>query len=568
MRLINVKTFIHAGFFLVFALTLAPARLHAGLFEQLAVSGRAMTMGNAVTAYPPGTMAIHFNPAGLTQIEGSQFDNGIGFVLEQREVKFTQGRDENGNYWAPFGGFFNPLNRPEGEPKDPLAGETGKSTLSGYMVVPIVKLELPLLIVPGMGFATHPRGSRWTFGIGQYGPFGVGLTHDRHDPLSFLGQKAFFVRLILAAPAVAYKVSDSLSVGVSVGLGVSTFSFGTNMRSPNDMVALTGALGENTKSLEIPILSELTLPPPWFGGGLNPYDKVGSLEALGEDDFTTSYNIGMLWEPKEWFAFGAVYQSESEVSMSGDYTFRFSQRFQNMVKWMGSSPLLIVTSAILDLPTAPTAAQKGRFTVNMTWPARMQCGVMIKPIDKVRFTCDLHWTDWEAWKALELDFDQKIQLLRLTAILGYLHPANKMVVDLGMKNTYHFSYGMEIQPVDKLKIRLGYEMRPTSIKDNYFGPVPLPDTTIYSFGIGLDVDKKPKPIPKNAGELLKQIEKPNHIDLNFSYILTKDKYVPSNGSINLNSTNFFIPVYNPYAGLNFVQKFAIYSISLNQVYYW
>ena len=567
MRSSGLRILVLAGFFLVIAVSLAPTRLHAGLFEQLAVSGRAMSMGNAATAYPPGPMAIHYNPAGLTQIEGTEFDNSIGFVYMQRTVKFTQGRAENGEYWAPFGGYFNPKNRPEGEPKDPIAGEEGKVS-NGYMVIPIVQVELPLLITPSMSYAHHPVNSRWAFGFGNYAPFGVGLEHDSKDPLSYLGQKAFFLRMILAAPSVAYKVTDELSVGVSVGLGVCVFSFQTKMRSPNDMMALTGALGENTGSLEIPILSELTLPPPWFGGGESPYNTVGSLEALGEDDFTTSYNLGLLWEPKEWFAFGAVYQSESETTMSGDYTFHFSNRFQRMVKWMGSSPLLNITSAILDLPTSPTRTQKGRFNLTMIWPQRFQCGIMIKPIDKVRLTCDLNWTDWEAWKALVLKFDQKIQLLRLTRLLGYQYPADTMYVDLGMKNTLHFSYGMEIQPVDKLKIRMGYEPRPTSIKDRYFGPVPMPDMKIYSIGIALDIDKKLKPSPKDTRELFKQIEKPNSIELNFSYVALENKYVPSNTSINLTSTDLFRPVYNPYAGLNFEQKFANYIISLNQIFKW
>ena len=87
-----------------------------------------------------------------------------------------------------------------------------------------------------------------------------------------------------------------------------------NMRTPNDMVALTGALGEETKGLEIPVVSELTLPPPWFNGGMNPYDTQGSLQMQLEDYITTSYNLGLLWKPYDWFSFGAVYQSESEAS--------------------------------------------------------------------------------------------------------------------------------------------------------------------------------------------------------------------------------------------------------------
>ena len=37
----------------------------AQLANNLAIDVRAMSMGHAVTADPPGIMAIHFNPAGL-----------------------------------------------------------------------------------------------------------------------------------------------------------------------------------------------------------------------------------------------------------------------------------------------------------------------------------------------------------------------------------------------------------------------------------------------------------------------------------------------------------------------
>src|SRR5690606_38501294 len=42
----------------------------AQLGTNLSVDLRALSMGNAVTADPPGVNAIHFNPAALTKIDG------------------------------------------------------------------------------------------------------------------------------------------------------------------------------------------------------------------------------------------------------------------------------------------------------------------------------------------------------------------------------------------------------------------------------------------------------------------------------------------------------------------
>ncbi len=536
----------------------------AGLIEQLAVGTSGMSLGNAVTAYPEGSgaMAVHYNPASLSAL-GTRFDNGLTFTVSKRTINYTQGIDpEVGGLWAPFGGWFN-------NGKDPLDGTEGKLQ-SGYMVIPIIDYEIPYLAGAAMGISYNPPGpkSNWTFGFGQYAPFAAGLKHHEDDPASYLGQYAFFLRMILAAPAVAYRLSETLSVGASVGLGVTLFSFGTNMRTPNTMVALTGALGESTEGLEIPILSELTLPPPWFNGGMTPYAKAGELDLMVEDYFTTSYNLGVLWEPTRWFAFGACYQSESDTTMEGDFKFSYGNEFQRTVAWLGRSPLTIIVSGMFDLPNKAVPNQKGTATVSMTWPSRLQLGIKLRPIKQVTFTCDANWTDWEAWPQLKIEFDQKIQLLRFARMLGYTGGPKTMIIDFGYENTWHFSYGLEIRPVDKLAIRLGYEPRPTSVPDDKFGPMPINDMEIFSAGIGLIVEDHPKPKPHGMHALLQQIQHPTAIDINVSYVNIHDKVVGFDESTNLNSTAFTDIVYNPYAGLIWEQEYSIWIFSLNQVFRW
>jgi long-subunit fatty acid transport protein len=553
------------GYLLVVILFLtAPPVSHAGLFEQLAVSTMGSSMGNAVTAYPPGTLAVHYNPAGLADIPGTRYDNGLVFTNTYRVVKFHQGIDpQTGKPWAPMGGFFN-------NGRDPLDGARGKQS-SGYMVIPIIDYEIPYLAGAAMGISYKPPSpaySRWTFGFGQYAPFAAGLKNQTGSPLSILGRKAFFLRMILAAPAVAYRLTDTVSVGASVGLGVSLFSFETYMRNPNDMAALTGVLGKSTEGLEIPVVSELTLPPPWFNGGMTPYARHGHLDLLVEDYFTTSFNLGVLWEPVDWFAFGAVYQSKSDSVMEGDFKLEYGPEFRRTVDWLGKSPLTIISSAIFDLPNHSVPYQKGTATVSIPWPARVQFGVKMKPVKQVTITCDAHWTDWASWPALIIDFDQKIQLLRFARMLGYQHSVSSLVVTNNLKNTWHLSYGLELKPSNKLALRFGYEPRPTSVRNELFGPIPFSDIQIFSGGLAIVEDPKPKPRPKNMHELLAQIRQPQEIELNVSYVKLKDKTVLNNTSKNLNSTVFTDIVYNPYAGLDWSQKMHIWTFSLNQVFKW
>jgi len=548
----------------LFSITLfLPVQARAGLFEQMALCPAASSLGIAVTAYPEavGALAVHYNPALLSAIEGTRFDNAVAFAKEYRRTEYELGNDPGtGNKWTPFGDFFG---------YDPLDGKGGKLS-SAYMVIPIVDYEIPYLIAPAMGLSYKPPDpeSRLTFGFGQYAPFGVGMRHSAEDPNSLMGKKAFFLRMCLAAPAVAYKVTDTFSIGASVGIGISLFSFETDLRSPNTMVALTGALGKSTEGLEIPVISELTLPPPWFGGGMSPYEKMGNVKLMVEDYFTTSYNLGAYWEPYPWIAFGACYQSESDTTMEGDYKVTYGERFQKTINWLGRSPLTIIIAAMFDLPNQAVPDQKGTATVSMTWPSRLQLGMRLRPIKQVTFTCDAHYTDWEAWPQLKMEFDQKIQLLRLARMLGYSYGPKAMVINLGVENTWHFSYGLEIRPIKKLALRFGYEPRPSSIPDESFGPVPMADMQFFSAGIGLTLEDKPKPRPKGLHALLQQLQHPSAIDLNVTHMVMDDHKIKYNQSTNANSTDFTKVVYNPFAGLIVDQEFSAWIFSLNQVFKW
>ncbi len=541
-----------------------PSLLSAALYEQLVTSPLASSMGSAVTAYPPGAMAIHYNPAGLATIPGTRFDNGIGYVNTFREVSYHQAIDPTtGKPWAPFGGWFN-------HGIDPLDGMKGRQS-SGFTIIPYIDLEIPYLITPGMGISykpPDPKYSRWTFGFGQFATFGAGLKNSKGNPISYLGQKAFFIRMSFITPAIAYQLTDTVSIGAAVGLGPSVFMLETNMRTPNDMGALTGALGESTRGLEIPVVSELTLPPPWFNGGMTAYATHGHVKMMMEDYLTTSYNLGMLWQPYDWFAFGACYQSESEANMEGNFKFTYGSEFRRTVDWFGRSPMTIITSAIFDLPNKSVPFQKGTATMDLTWPARVQLGVKLRPVKQLTMTCDANWTDWAVQKAWVFQFDQKIQLLRFARMLGYRYSPDTQVIVHNFKNTWHMTYGLEIRPVNKFYLRLGYDARPTSVHNNLFGPLPFPDLKIYSAGIGLVVDDKPKPSPKNFKELQTQIEHPNEVNIVVSYIKLNDKTVKSNSSVNYNSTVFTNIVYNPYAGLDVHQEMHLWWFAINQIFKW
>jgi len=504
----------------------APAR--ASFHEQIALDTEAISLGNNVTAAPPGIMAIHYNPAGLSLLsEGSFISQGLTVPVIRVTSKFTA----DPNFQGFAGGTFN---------QDPLAGTQGTST-SGKMYIPFVG-EVNTLIAPSLGFSYRAPGSKWTFAIGQYAPFGVGVNHgDPNDPARFGGQSVYQQHLIYAAPAVSYQVTDTLSIGASVGLGQTAMGAKLDMRSPNDLVAMTRVLGNATSGLEIPILSELTFPAPWFGGGVGPYDKLASMQVKMRDDFSPSYNLGVLWKPADWFQAGIDYQSAIHTTLVGSYSIQYSDQWQRMVNWFGSSPTLMVVSGMFGLPTKAVAQQSGVVTENFTFPQIVNVGVKVKPVPRLALFSDLHWANWSTIKNDRIVFDQKIQLLQFVKVLGYSGGDNTLLINRNLKDTWNYGFGAEYQLFDWLFLRAGYERRRSSTRaDLYDLLYALPDLDSYGAGLGIKL--------KNGVS----------VDLAAGYLVNKCFTIADNGSANLNSTDFTKPVYNPYAGLIYQQKTVSY----------
>lgn len=547
------------GFILLLLILLClPRQGSAGLFEQLAVETRANSLGNAVTADPQGPISAHYNPAGLDRVRGTEASMGMAIIpVLNFKGKFTQGIDPStGKLWAPFGGIFN-------NGIDPEAGH--ESATNPSIELPFTG-ALPMLTAPYLGVVHHAPDSPFAYGFSLYVPYGAGMDHtDPSDPYRFLGKRMSLLRMTMG-PAISYRVAKSLSIGASFGLGLASMGFETRMRSPNDLVAMTGALGDATRGLEIPIISELTLPPPWFGGGIGAYEDIGGLKFFAEDNLTTSFNIGLLWEPVSWFAAGGVYQSESKAEMKGKYNMSYSQSMQNTINWLGSSPTTIIMASMLDLPTHCPPEVNGNMSVGVVFPARAQLGVKLQPHRRIKFLADAHWTQWSAWKSIDIVFDRDNELMRLVKLMGYTGGSRTLRLVNNFKDVWHFSYGMELQPFDFLTLRLGYEDRPTSVQDDYFGPIPMTDMKLYSAGLGIAL---PPPERKYKGlfGLMMHMLHPNKVDLGFTWMDSEYK-VRFNQSKNFNSTDFTHIIYSPFAGLEYEQKITAYFVTFNMTYLW
>ena len=149
------------------------ATAFAGGFAVYEWSARGDALGGAMIARADDPSAIVYNPAGITQLEGTQVLTGMAWLSPRGEVKFKS---------------------------------TGNSTEAKEL-----KHFVP------HGYATFQYSDRVTFGVGAYTRFGLANEFDQGWEGSFDNYKAS-LHTYTVAPTAAIKLTDDLSFGLSLEL--------------------------------------------------------------------------------------------------------------------------------------------------------------------------------------------------------------------------------------------------------------------------------------------------------------------------------------------------------------
>ena len=506
-------------------LALGATAAHAALTDNLAVSPVAMSMGNAVTADPPGLDSIHFNPAGLAKITSNTRSDTIFGAALRVTASFHQpaGFDVGG---------FN---------EDPLNGTTSDHNKQAIFI-PIAGVpspRIPIALAAGLGLSWHNEGSPWTFATATYVPQAVGIdrTKNPNDPARFDGKQVVIQRLVYLSPSVGYKVNDTFSVGLAVPIAHQGFALDTEMRFPNKLLGIIGKLqdawcGDNGNPLDTLGFGLCgTDSSGQQSGRLRPFNSVGEMRFAATSPADVTYNIGALWQPTDSIGFGAVYQSGSRTVMTGDFNFHANPMLPEFVRHMYQSLFGPIVASMFGFPTSIPTDQGGNFTMVLPFPAHTQFGLKLKPITGVQWNFDAGWTDWKKWDQLTFQFDQNVNLLDMARLFGQAD-SSKLVIPRGYRSVWSYGTGLQFDVYDGVKLRLGYEPRRSSVPANKIDLIaPMPDLRVKSIGASYQMHDGMK------------------LETAFSY--AKGRFnVPAGTDCNLNCDNFFNVIYNPYAGLD------------------
>ncbi|RKG32116.1 putative pilus system OmpP1/FadL family transporter FilD [Acinetobacter tianfuensis] len=526
----------------------------AQLGTNLSVDMRALALGNAVTADPPGISAVHFNPAALTKIEGLQTDvQGIVANFDiQREFSVPAG-------YNVFGYSDDPIVCHDGPEVSADLCTDFKGTVKGdveyaSLYVPGLKKMVDLgegipLAAPTAGIAYNPPGSKATYATAVYAPLIAGFGAENGNPGNYMGQQVALERITYLSPTMAYQVNDQLSIGGGIGMSYQAIALKTDLRFPNELIGMLRMIDEVVctpfKDNSDIITDILLLGICNAEEGMNPFSKFGQMELAVEQSLSPSYNLGVLWEPREDFSFGLVYQSAAKMRLKGKYHIDNARSSQELIKGLMSSPTGQILAAILGFPNNVPASESGLVSMDFEYPAHMQAGIKYKIMPDLQINFDVGWTDYNAWDKFRFEFDRQISALKIAKLLSADIGDTSLALPLGFESPWNFGVGIEYSATDRLKLRAGYEPRTSSIPDGKRNTmVPINGAQLFGMGLGYRFDAD------------------TDLDLSIGFLRSRDT-IPANTSSLSNQTGVNNILLNPYAGLNVKTNTKVTILGLN-----
>ncbi|UVE19378.1 outer membrane protein transport protein [Pseudomonas sp. LS44] len=501
---------------------------HAQMAQNLTIGNpKAMAMGNAITADYSGIDAVHYNPAALTKLKG-----------RQTMVKFLTGvMDIRADFDAPsdYGSNFLGLDN------DPVANQSSRTTTAA-MYLPGLggATEVPVLFAPLAGLSITPPGSKFTFATDVYAPQALGYQRDDDDPGRYQGKEVVLQRITYFSPSLGYQVNDELSIGLSIGFSHQAVALNQDFRAPGVLTGFTGVAQDALCTIEgnpFEILLNIC------GGDLGPFTDIANIDVDMQQSLSPTWNVGFLWEPYEWLAWGAVYQSEAKMHLQGKYRVDYSQDWQGFWQGLDSSLIGAIFSSIT--PDGVFDEEAGNVSMDLTYPAHFSTGIKVNPLPKWQVNFDVKWTDYASWKEFKLEFDRPLDVLKIASLFSPDNAtATTITLDRDYESVWSWALGVQYDVNDRLSLRAGYEPRPSAIPGNKADALaPIGDATLYGLGVGYRWDKD------------------TTIDLGFNYLVSKQS-IDARSSCNINCSDIDSMVYNPYADLDVDTTVKAYILAL------
>ncbi len=237
----------------------APATVFAGGFSLNEQSASAMGVANAgAVANPENATTVFFNPAGMSQLKGTNISFGASVLDIDAEAKSSNAVNQLGQ---------------------PVAGTTG-GDIADMAVLPYF-------------YMTHEVNDSVDVGFGIHAPYGLAADYDDNFAGRFFADKTELTALSFS-PSISVNNGKGLSMGASVNILYVEGKLTKFQDNSGAIAALTA--------------------------GPFPLPGQGYADIEG-DDIGVTFQVGFLYELNDRTQFGLTAQTGTEIELEGDAKF-------------------------------------------------------------------------------------------------------------------------------------------------------------------------------------------------------------------------------------------------------
>jgi len=394
----------------------------AGGYALSGVGSRAIGMGGAFRGLADDWSAAYWNPAGLTQLEESEF-NAMLVAISPR-IQYTP----QITYGGLEVGYRNGLTR---YPNDKT------------IFIPDVS-----------GFLKFEGFEEYTVGFAIFAPVGLASEWDLfnptpamdiRNPYPWYDHKAL-LSVIDFHPTIARSFMDGkLSLGAGMSIQRGSVTFKKTFLKPSG----------------IPI----------------PHEYLLIDTELEGDGWGYGANFGLLYKLSDKLQFGISGKTGSTLKLEGTatqelYTFD-NEDLKNSL--LSRATTEAERQQILFLFTTENHLATLDGKADIKTPADIGFGLAVKPTEKLTLTGEVVYTQWSSLDSI---------LIEMEGLDPSGQPGEDTPLMLNWDNTVRFSAGGEYRLADPLALMFGYYLDPSPIPDGTFSPL-IPDLgDKNSFNIG------------------------------------------------------------------------------------
>ncbi len=415
------RAFVAGALLLLFLVLLFPINVNAAGFYVDLHDAKGMALGGAFIAQANNPSAIFYNPAGMTQLQGTQASLGSTFIMPTTEFdNYDTGHNtevDDNTWWLPY--FY----------------------------------------------ITHKFSDHLWIGFGNFSNFALGTEWPADWEGRYNSYEAT-IKTVTMNPNVAYKFNDKFSI--AAGLQIQYLDVRMKKKIGIENLRSAVAQGLAAGGVPAPIASAVA-------SQLNNDPSSDIKNELNGDNFGYGFNVALRAQPTNWLALGISYRSEirhhiGDGDVENSHQEAMAAEIAQVISGNLGLPYQVVYQQYLQALNQSFPDTGGSATLTM--PQTLFLGAAVKPIKPLTIEVAGYWTGWSSWDDLTVHFDD--------AIGGSTVSDTKK----DWNDVWGWRIGLEYL-YKNWAFRVGYVHDESPIPDDTLDfMVPADDRDLYNFGLG------------------------------------------------------------------------------------